>query len=168
MKTDYLAKQGNLSGKLQNLLQDAFQNYKDKYMDLLEQTLKEKAAHFTTPMKTSINHKEVSAVYEYTMDQYRQSGDILDSFMKGAKHAQSIFEANFSDRAGSPGSYSAKYEWDNFFDQSKYTGMAKGDTMEEKYRKSVSRFIQGLESDDSKKFHLLFGSSGDYELNLFG
>ncbi len=167
MKTDYLTKQGNLSGKLQNLLQDTFQNYKDKYVDLLEQTLKEKATHFTTPMKTSINRDEVSAVYEYTMNQYRQSGDILDAFMKGAKHAQSIFEANFSDRAGSPGSYSAKYEWDNFFDQSEYTGMGKSDTMEEKYRKSISRFIQGLESNDNKEFHLLFGSSGDYELNLF-
>ena len=167
MKTDYLANQGNLSGKLQNLLQDTFQTYKDKYIDLLEQALKEKATHFNTPMKTSIDREEVSAVYEYTMNQYRQSGDILDAFMKGAKHAQSIFEANFSDRAGSPGSYSAKYEWDNFFDQSKYTGMAKDDTMEEKYRKSISRFIQGLESDDNKKFHLLFGSSGDYELNLF-
>lgn len=167
MKTDYLANQGNLSGKLQNLLQDTFQTYKDKYIDLLEQTLKEKATHFNTPMKTSIDREEVSAVYEYTMNQYRQSGDILDAFMKGAKHAQSIFEANFSDRAGSPGSYSAKYEWDNFFDQSKYTGTAKDDTMEEKYRKSISRFIQGLESDDNKKFHLLFGSSGDYELNLF-
>lgn len=167
MKTDYLANQGNLSGKLQNLLQDTFQTYKDKYIDLLEQTLKEKATHFNTPMKTSIDREEVSAVYEYTMNQYRQSGDILDAFMKGAKHAQSIFEANFSDRAGSPGSYSAKYEWDNFFDQSKYTGTAKDDTMEEKYRKSISRFIQGLESDDNKKFHLLFGGSGDYELNLF-
>ena len=133
----------------------------------LEQILKEKATHFTTPMKTSINRDEVSAIYEYTMNQYRQSGDILDAFMKGAKHAQSIFEANFSDRAGSPGSYSAKYEWDNFFDQSEYTGMGKSDTMEEKYRKSISRFIQGLESNDNKEFHLLFGSSGDYELNLF-
>ena len=45
--------------------------------------------------------------------------------------------------------------------------MAKGDTMEERYRKSISRFIQGLESDDNKKFHLLFGSSGDAEFNLF-
>ena len=45
MKTDYLANQGNLSGNMQNLLQDTFQNYKDKYVDLLEQMLKEKATH---------------------------------------------------------------------------------------------------------------------------
>ena len=48
MKTDYLANQGNLSGNMQNLLQDTFQNYKNKYVDLLEQTLKEKAKGFNT------------------------------------------------------------------------------------------------------------------------
>ena len=72
--------------------------------------------------------------------------------------------------------------WDNFFDQSQYTGIAKDDTLEEKYIKSINRFIQGMESDDNptkrvtgafawilrnKKLHLLFGGSGDYELNLF-
>ncbi len=181
MKTDYLTKRGNLSKKLQNLLQDTFQNYKNTYVDLLEQTLKEKAARFFTPMKTGIDRKEVSGVYEYTMNQYHQSGDMLDAFMKGAKHAQSSFESKFLDRAGSPGSYWAKYEWDNFFDRSQYTGMAKDDTMEEKYRKSISRFIQSMEPEDNptkrvtgafawnrdKKLHLLFGSSGDYEGNLF-
>lgn len=167
MKTDYLTKQGNLSATMQSLLQDTFQNYKDKYVDLLEQMLKEKAAHFNTPMKTSVDRQEIAAVYEYTMNQYRQSEDILDAFTKGAKRAQSIFESNFSDRAGAPGSYSAKYEWDNFFEQSQYTGIAKDNTMYEEYRKSISRFIQSLESDDNKKIHLLFNSSGDYELNLF-
>ena len=83
--------------------------------------LKEKAARFDTPMKTSADRKEIAAVYEYTMNQYRQSGDIPDAFTKGARQARSLFEANFSDRAGTPGSYSAKYDWDNFFDQSEYT-----------------------------------------------
>ena len=135
MKTDYLANQGNLSGNMQNLLQDTFQNYKNKYVDLLEQALKEKARGFNTPMKTNINREKAAAVYEYTMNQYRQSGDIPDAFTKGAKHARSIFEADFSDRAGTPGSYSAKYDWDNFFEQSKYTSVPKTDSLYEKYRR---------------------------------
>ena len=69
MKTDYLANQGNLSGNMQNLLQDTFQNYKNKYVDLLEQTLKEKAKGFNTPMKTSINRENVAAVFEYNIKQ---------------------------------------------------------------------------------------------------
>ena len=36
-----------------------------------------------------------------------------------------------------------------------------------KYEKSISRFQQSLEQGDGGKLHLLFGSSGDYELNLF-
>ena len=167
MKTDYLANQGNLSGNMQNLLQDTFQNYKDKYVDLLEQMLKEKATHFNTPMKTSINRQEVSAVYEYTMSQYRQSGDILDAFTKGAKHARSIFEANFSDRAGSPGSYSAKYDWDNFFDQSKYTSIAKTDSLYEKYSNSINRFLGNMKSDNHEMTRLFFNGPGDYGLNQF-
>ncbi|MCI8514176.1 MAG: hypothetical protein HFI93_06040 [Lachnospiraceae bacterium] len=167
MKTDYLTRQGNLSGNMQHLLRDTFQDYKDKYVDLLEQMLGEKAAQFHTPMKTGVDREEIAAVYEYVMNQYRQSGDILDAFTKGARHAQSAFESTFSDKAGNPGSYSAKYEWDNFFDQSQYTGVAKDDTMYEKYKKSIDRFIQNLESDGNKKIHMLFNGSGDYELNLF-
>lgn len=167
MKTDYLTEKAGLSGNMQKLLQDTFQNYKDKYVDLLEQMNREKAKQFHTPLKTSIDRKELSAVYEYAMNQYRQSGDILDAFTKGAKYAQSNFEANFSDRAGSPGSYSAKYEWDNFFGQSKYASVSNEYSMYEKYRKSISRFMESLESGGNKKINLLFNSSGDYELSLF-
>ncbi|MEY8338147.1 hypothetical protein AALB16_08980 [Lachnospiraceae bacterium 62-35] len=167
MKTDYLTKKAGLSGNMQNLLQDAFQNYKDKYVDLLEQMIREKAKQFNTPLKTSVDREEISAVYEYTMNQYQQSEDILDAFTKGAKHARSIFEEKFSDRAGNPGSYSAKYEWDNFFDQSNYTGIAKEDSMYEKYRKSISRFMESLESNENNKISLFFNSSGDYELSFF-
>ncbi len=167
MKTDYLTKQAGLSGKMQNLLQDTFQNYKDKYVDLLEQMLREKAAHFHTPLKTGVDREEISEIYEYTMNQYRQSGDILGAFTKGAKHARSIFEAKFSDRSGIPGGYSAKYEWDNFFGRSSYAGIEKEDSMYEKYRKSISRFMESLESGENHKVNLLFNSSGDYELSLF-
>lgn len=114
MKTDYLAGHGGLSRNMQDLLQDTFQNYKRKYTDLLEQKLREDAAKFSTPLKNRLDRGEISAVYEYTMAQYRQSGDILDAFAKGAKQAQSAFERNFSQRAGAPGSYSAKYGWDRF------------------------------------------------------
>lgn len=162
MKTDYLAKQGNLSGTMRNLLQNTFQNYKDKYVDLLEQMLKEKAARFDTPMKTSVNRKEIAAVYEYTMNQYRQSGDMLDAFTKGAKQARSIFEANFSDHAGI-GNYSAKYDWDNFFDQSKYTSTAKVDSLYEKYKNSINRFLENIGSDNLEMTRLFFDGPGDYE-----
>lgn len=162
IKTDYLAKQGNLSGTMRNLLQNTFQNYKDKYVDLLEQMLKEKAARFDTPMKTSVNRKEIAAVYEYTMNQYRQSGDILDAFTKGAKQARSIFEANFSDHAGI-GNYSAKYDWDNFFDQSKYTSTAKVDSLYEKYKNSINRFLENIGSDNLEMTRLFFDGPGDYE-----
>ena len=167
MKTDYLANQGNLSGNMQNLLQDTFQNYKNKYVDLLEQTLKEKAKGFNTPMKTSINRENVAAVYEYTMNQYRQSGDILDAFTKGAKHARSMFETNFSDRAGSPGSYSAKYDWDNFFEQPKYAAVPKVDSMYEKYKNSINRFLGNMKSDSHEITRLFFNGPGDYGLNQF-
>ncbi|MCI9101351.1 MAG: hypothetical protein HFH58_16265 [Lachnospiraceae bacterium] len=167
MKTDYLARHGNLSGNMQNLLQDTFQNYKNKYVDLLEQTLKEKARGFNTPMKTNINRENVAAVYEYTMNQYRQSGDILDAFTKGARHARSMFETNFSDRAGSPGSYSAKYDWDHFFEQSNYTSVPKTDSLYEKYRSSINRFLGNMKSDSHEITRLFFNGPGDYELNRF-
>lgn len=167
MKTDYLAGHGGLSRNMQDLLQDTFQNYKRKYTDLLEQKLREDAAKFSTPLKNRLDRGEISAVYEYTMAQYRQSGDILDAFAKGAKQAQSAFERNFSQRAGAPGSYSAKYGWDRFFDQSKYTGIKVGDCMYEKYRKSIDRFLGSLEAGGSTTVKLLFGSSGDYEMNVF-
>ena len=167
MKTDYLSRHGGLSRNMQDLLQDTFQNYKRKYTDLLEQKLREDAAKFSTPLKDRLDRGEISAVYEYTMAQYRQSGDILDAFAKGAKQAQSAFERNFSQRAGAPGSYSAKYGWDRFFDQSKYTGIKGEDCMYEKYRKSIDRFLESLGTDGSRTVSLLFGSSGDYEMNVF-
>jgi len=166
MKTDYLANQGNLSGNMRDLLQDTFQSYKDKYVNLLEQMLKEKAARFDTPMKTRVDRKEIAAVDEYTMNQYRQTGDIPDAFTKGARQARSIFEANFSDRAGTPGSYSAKYDWDNFFDQSEYTFTAKEDSLFEKYKNSINRFLENMESGNSEITRLFFDGPGDYEIKF--
>lgn len=127
--------------------------------------LKEKAARFDTPMKTRVDRKEIAAVYEYTMNQYRQSGDILDAFTKGARQARSLFEVNFSDRAGNPGSYSAKYDWDNFFDQSKYTSTAKVDSLFEKYKNSINRFLKNIGSDSPEMTRLFFDGPGDYEQN---
>lgn len=167
MKTDYLAGHGGLSRNMQDLLQDTFQNYKRKYTDLLEQKLREDAAKFSTPLKNRLDRGEISAVYEYTMAQYRQSGDILDAFAKGAKQAQSAFERNFSQRAGATGNYLDKYKWDRFFDRSKYTGIKGEDCMYEKYRKSIDRFLGSLEAGGSTTVKLLFGSSGDYEMNVF-
>ena len=63
--------------------------------------------------------------------------------------------------------YSAKHDWDNFFVPSDYTRFTKEDSMYVKYQKSINRFLESLESGNYKKIHLLFGSSGDYELNLF-
>lgn len=167
MKTDYLAKNGDLSGNMQTLLQDTFQNYKGNYVDLLEQMIREKASRFNTPMKTSINRQETAAVYEYTMNQYRQSGDMLDAFARGARHARSMFETNFSDRAGSPGSYSAKYDWDNFFAHASYSSTAKEDSLYEKYTKSMNRFLENMNADNHEMTRLFFNGSGDYELNQF-
>ena len=118
-------------------------------------------------MKTNINREKAAAVYEYTMNQYRQSGDIPDAFTKGAKHARSIFEADFSDRAGTPGSYSAKYDWDNFFEQSKYTSVPKTDSLYEKYRSSINRFLGNMKSNNHEITRLFFNGPGDYELNRF-
>ena len=167
MKTEYLAEHGKLSGSMQILLQKTFNNYKEKYIDMLEQTLKEKAGGYSTPMKTDISKGSVSAVYDYTMSQYRQSKDIMDAFSKGAKHAQSFFEKRFSPENGKPGNYSAWYDWNQFFDQSQYTNRKGEDCMYGKYEKSINRFLQSLENGEGGNLHLLFGSSGDYELNLF-
>ncbi len=167
MKTEYLAEHGKLSGSMQELVKSTFGNYKKKYTDLLEQLLKEKAKGFNTPMKTSIDRDRVSAVYEYTMAQYQQSEDIMDAFTKGAKQAQSLFGKNFTSENGKPGNYSARYEWNQFFDQSRYTNIKGGDCTYGKYEKSIDRFLQSLEQSNEGKLHLLFGSSGDYELNLF-
>ncbi len=195
MKTDYLAKHAGLSNNMQNLLQNTFQSYKDNYIDTLEQMLKEKAKQFFTPFKTSVNREEINEVYTYTMMQYRQSGNILDAFTQGAKQARSIAEAKFygygrqyHQAENIPDiftqeswakfeelffekeenrDYSAKHDWDNFFVPSDYTRFTKEDSMYVKYQKSINRFLESLESGNYKKIHLLFGSSGDYELNLF-
>ncbi len=160
MKTEYLAEHGKLSRNMQTLLLSAFDNYKKGYTDILEQGLKERAKAFPTQLKTSVDRDRISAVYQYTMSQYRQSKDMMAAFAKGAKQAQALFDKQ-------SGNYSARYEWNHFFDQSQYTNIKGEDCMYGKYEKSISRFQQSLEQGDGGKLHLLFGSSGDYELNLF-
>lgn len=167
MKTEYLTEHGKLSGSMAELVKSTFNNYRKAYTDLLEETLKEKAEGFNTPMKTSVDRGRVWSVYEYTIARYRQSGDIMEAFAKGAKQAQSQFEKHFISESGRPGNYSARYEWNQFFDESGYTNIKADESAYGKYEKSISRFLQSLEQGNGGKLHLLFGSSGDYELNLF-
>lgn len=167
MKTQYLAEHGKLSDSMQILLQKTFNNYKEKYIHMLEKMLKERAAGFSTPIKTDISKDRVSAVYEYTMSQYRQSKDIMDAFEKGANQARSLFEKHVSPESGIPGNYSARYDWNQFFDQSRYANRKGEDCMFGKYEKSIHRFLQSMEKEEGGNLHLFFGSSGDYELNLF-
>lgn len=160
MKTEYLAEHGNLSGSMQTLLRSTFDKYKKTYTDMLEQGLKEKAKGFFTQMKTSVDRGRISAVYQYTMSQYRQSKDMMGAYTKGAKKAQALFDKQ-------SGNYSDRYEWNHFFDQSQYTNRKGLDCMDRKYEKSITRFQESLEQGMGKTLHLFFGSSGDYELNLF-
>ena len=166
MKTDYLTKNSGISNQMASLINRTFDGYMENYLEKIDEQLKKDANHSMIPnskqLYAPLDHSAVYDVYQYTMDQYQKSGDMLQALVSGAQHGkEQYYKKVDSSMARYQSNILNTYTWNNFFQSSQDNPYALNMSDLQKYTITINHFKQSIDSGDIQKVDLLLGSNGD-------
>jgi hypothetical protein len=160
MKTDYMTTHTGISNHMASLINQSLNSYIEKYLDRMDKALEETAQRSSVPnMRSKLERQSVYQIYQYTMKQYKSSGNILKALADGAEYAQ-----NESLRKAD----SDVSEWNRFFIGKNSNGLGRyesGLSEFQKYAGSIGYFINSLKSGNPKDIDLIIGRNGDISIN---
>lgn len=165
MKTDYLTQQSGISTSMAQTIKDAFQTYKSRFLDALDENLQRDSGNRASREPyVPLDRQAVDSVFSYTMRRYETTGDILSSLAQGAVYGKQIYDAKSNDDAyAALTRYQEKplYSWDNFFKppaQAHYT-LHVSDF--EKYALGLQLFQNSFNSGKASEMNLMLGQNGN-------
>ena len=168
MKTDALRNSGKISNTMAGLLQKTMDSFMQSFLDRLDGQLSANRNAGTAVGDkagfASLDRNTVWDVYNQTMQQYRDDGDVMQALIKGAEYGASKASAQ---SAGGAYRYqnNASY-WTDFF--GKRTGASRlgayesPDSTLQKYMAGWTDFKNSLDSSDSVRMNLMLQSADQY------
>lgn len=170
MKTDYLTKNSGISNKMASLINRTFDGYMENYLEKIDEQLKKDANHSmisnSKQLYAPLDHSAVHAVYQYTMNQYQKSGDMLQALGSGAQYGKEQYDKKVDSSAyESMARYQSNmlntYTWDNFFQSKQDNPYALNMSDLQKYTITINHFKQSVDNGDIQNIDLMLGSNGD-------
>lgn len=174
MKTDYLTKNSGIGNKMASLINRTFDGYMGNYLKKIDDQLEKQADDSMTSngrqLYSSLDHSAVYDVFQYTMNQYQKSGDMLQSLSEGAQYGKEQYEKKVgSDTFGSMERYQSnilrKYTWDNFSQGNQDNPYALNMSDLQKYTIIINNFKQSVDSGNIQSTDLMFSRNGDISSN---
>lgn len=152
IKTDYFTQHAQISDSMAGLIKRSYQNYKEAYLD----TIDERIAENRLPgQRQSLDRESINEVYNYTIEQYKSTGDTMEAVIAGAKYGQEQYNKKFSQ--GIRENYLKHYDWNQFFSDSSY-GENKKSAINQ-FTDSWRLFTASLNRSDTGKWNLMLNLS---------
>lgn len=157
MKTDYLIKNSGISNKMASLINRTFDGYMENYLKKIDEQLKKDANHSmisnSKQLYAPLDNSAVYDVYQYTMNQYQNSGDMLQALVSGAQYGKEQYDKKVDSGAyGSMVRYQSNmlntYTWDNFFQSRQENSYALNMSDLQKYTITINCFKQSVDHGD--------------------
>ena len=175
MKTEYLTKNSGISNQMASLINRTFDGYMGNYLEKIDKQLKKDAEHTLIPnskqLFTPLDHTAVYDIYQYTMNQYQESDDMLQALANGAQYGKEQYDKKVDSSAyGTMARYQSNlsnaYTWDNFFQSRLDTPYALNRSDLEKYTTTINYFKQSVDNGDAHKIDLMLASNGGISSDL--
>lgn len=158
MKVDYLCSSMETSQKMTSLLDHAFDNYMDAYLDKVNKAVYQFS---TSPLsrhdRISINRDTIMQIYDYTKGQYFQTKDIESAATAGIKEIQN--KLNTIHASYGSHMYWNKINWGSYF-ESNYANSGRNATSFECFQKVLDVFYTSISSGKESRIQLLFAPGG--------
>lgn len=173
MKTDTIQKEGGIGSELKNTLENALNGFISSFMDRFDEQLSvnrdEAMTAYDSRGNAALDKESVWNVYDKTMDEYRQSTDLMKALVKGAEYAKDRYSQKEAE--GSVlGIYrymnGASY-WNNFFKANTGSGYDKAVSTYSRHLTAFMDFKKRLESGEGIQMNLT-SSSGFHAANSGG
>lgn len=158
MKTDYLTNNSGIGNDMASLINQTFNSYMEKYLQRIDKVLDENSKHSAVPgLRRQLNKSSVYNVYNYTIEKYKKSKDMLKSLSDSANYAKQNYLRNHGTSESMD-----KYHWDSFFDNensnlSQLYGKSQLSEFQ-KYSLTINHFIKSI---NGKNLDLVLGNGGN-------
>lgn len=170
MKTDTIQKEGGISSGLQDTLEKTLSGFINSFMDRFDQKLSanrdDAMTAYDSRGNVSLDKESVWNVYNKTMDEYRQSGDLMKALVKGAEYAKDRYSQKEAE-----GSVLGVYRymngasyWNNFFKANTGSGYDRAVSTYSRHLTEFIDFKRRLENGEGLQMNLT-GSSNFYSAN---
>lgn len=172
MKTDTIQKEGGISGELEDTLEKTLNGFISSFMDRFDEQLgrnrNDAMTAYDSRGNASLDKESVWNVYNKTIDEYRQSGDLMKALVKGAEYAKDKYSQKESE--GSVlGIYrymnGASY-WNNFFKANTGSGYDKAVSTYSRHLTAFMDFKKRLENGEGIQMNLT--SSANFQTAAAG
>lgn len=174
MKTDYLTKNSGIGNKMASLINRTFDGYMENYLKKIDDQLEKQADNSMISngqqLYAPLDPSAVYDVFQYTMNQYQKSGDMLYSLVDGSQYGKKQYEKKVdSNTFGSMVRYQSnilrKYTWENFSQSNQDNPYALNMSDLQKYTVIINNFKQSVDSGKIQSADLMFSRNGDISSN---
>ena len=169
MKTEHVKKEGQISSSLDNTLQKMLSGFMENCLERLDDKLaamRSKGAAINDEKGyVALDRQAIWNVYNNTMQHYKTSGNITDSFIYGAKYAinQSLNKAN----NGTYRQINNIPYWTQFFNKnSNSNNYDTNITTYEKYAIGLNDFNRSLQEGTGIRLHMQMKSSSLHSYSI--
>lgn len=160
MKTDTIQKEGGISSGLQDTLEKTLDGFITSFMDRFDEQLvanrDDAMTAYDSRGNADLDRESVWNVYNKTMDEYKQSGDLMKALVKGAEYAKDRYS-----RKESEGSVLGIYRymngasyWNNFFKANTGSGYDKAVSTYSRHLTAFVDFKKRLENGEGMQMNL--------------
>ena len=173
METDTIQKEGGISSGLQDTLEKTLDGFITSFMDRFDEQLSanrdDAMTAYDSRGNADLDKESVWNVYNKTMDEYKQSGDLMKALVKGAEYAKDRYSQKESE--GSVlGIYrymnGASY-WNNFFKANTGSGYDKAVSTYSRHLTAFMDFKKRLENGEGMQMNLT-GSANFHTADIGG
>lgn len=156
IKTEKLQNSGRVSDSMSELLQKTMNGFMRFYLERTDEKLSENRARGGAPGDTkgfaALDRSTVWDVYRYTMQEYRNSGDVIKALLSGVKYGSGKTAAALAER-GTYRANNTSYFWTHFFERNQ--------RQYESPDSSYQKYLAGM-----RDFEIRLSSGGAVRMNL--
>ncbi len=170
MKTDTIIKESGISKEVEEMLDKTLKGFVQSFMERFDEQLtanrNDAMTSYDPRGNAALDKESVWDVYDRTMEEYRQSGDIMKALVKGAEYAKEKYSQKVT-QGSVLGIYrymnGASY-WNNFFKANAGGGYDRTASTYSRHLTAFMDFKKRLDSGEGLQMNLS-GSASFYSAN---
>lgn len=173
MKTDTMIKEGGISSELEKTLNKTLKGFVNSFTERFDEALtanrNDAMTSYDSRGNAELDKESVWKVYDKTMDEYKQSGDLMKALVKGAEYAKERYSQKTAEGAvlGIYRYMNGASYWNNFFKANTGSGYEQTASTYSRHLTAFMDFKKRLDSGVGLQMNLA-GSVNFYTSNTGG
>ncbi len=170
MKTDTIIRESGVSKELEETLDKTLKGFVSSFMERFDEQLtanrNDAMTSYDSRGNAALDKKSVWNVYDKTMEEYRQSGDLMKALVKGAEYAKDKYSQKTTEGAvlGIYRYMNGASYWNNFFKANNGGGYDRAASTYSRHLTAFMDFKKRLDSGEGLQLNLS-GSANFYSAN---